>query len=420
MRTQPGNFFANIDWILVLLFTLLVFLGWINIYAAVYNEEAASIFDTSQRYGKQLLWIGTAYLLAIIIMFLDTRIFETLAYPIFIVSLLSLLLLFVFGKEIAGARSWYAFGSFSLQPSEFAKCATALALAKYAGQFTVDLTKWRHRWIALIIIFLPAVFIVPQPDPGSALVYTALFLVLYREGMSGSYIFFGLSLVVLFILSLLLDKLYLLGSLALITLLLGLLLRRTKGIWLRLVGVLLICTAFIQSVDYAFNNVLEDRHRNRINILLGKAHDPRGIGYNTEQSMIAIGSGGLSGKGFLNGTQTKFDFVPEQSTDFIFCTVGEEWGFVGSTLTIILFVLLFFRLVLVAEKQKSVFSRVYGYCVVSILFFHFAINIAMTIGLAPVVGIPLPFFSYGGSSLWGFTVLLFIFIKMDSQRKNML
>jgi rod shape determining protein RodA len=420
MRAQSNNFFANIDWFLVLLFTLLVFLGWINIYAAVYNEEAASILDASQRYGKQLLWIGTAYLLAIIIMFLDARIFETLAYPIFIVSLLSLLLLFVFGKEIAGARSWYAFGSFSLQPSEFAKCATALALAKYAGQFNVDLSKWRHRWVALLIIFLPAVLIIPQPDPGSALVYTALFLVLYREGMSGSYIFFGISLVVLFILSLLIDKLYLLGSLALLTLIFSFLLRRTRGMWLRLIAIFLVCTAFIQSVDYAFNNILEDRHRNRINILLGKAHDPRGIGYNTEQSMIAIGSGGLAGKGFLNGTQTKFDFVPEQSTDFIFCTVGEEWGFIGSSLTIILFVVLFYRLVVVAERQKSVFARVYGYSVVSILFFHFAINIAMTIGLAPVVGIPLPFFSYGGSSLWGFTVLLFIFIKMDSHRQNQL
>ncbi len=416
----PKNVFAHMDWALVLLFTLLVLMGWGNIYAAVYNEEASSIFDISQEYGRQMLWIGTAFVLVFLVMIADSRLFETLAYPIYILSLLSLLGLFVFGKEIAGARSWYAFGSFSLQPSEFAKFATSLALAKYASLFTSDLRKWRHRWVALVIIFLPALLIVPQPDPGSALVYTSLFLVLYREGLSGNYIFFGLSLAVLFILSLLINKLYLLASLAALTALLIALTRKNRGMWLRFIGLLLVYSSFILSVDYAFNHVLEDRHRNRINILLGKAHDPRGIGYNTEQSMIAIGSGGVSGKGYLQGTQTKYDFVPEQSTDFIFCTVGEEWGFVGSSLTIILFVLLFFRLVYVAERQKSAFARVYGYCVVSILFFHFAVNIAMTIGLAPVIGIPLPFFSYGGSSLWGFTLLLFIFIKLDSQRHNLL
>ncbi len=419
MRNRGGTF-TNIDWPLFLLFTLLVFLGWGNIYAAVYNEEANSIFDMTQKYGKQLLWIGTAYVLVLLIMISDSRLFETLAYPIFILSVLSLLGLFVFGKQIAGATSWYAFGSFSLQPSEFAKCAAALALAKYASTPNVDLSKWRYRIQALVLVFLPAIIIVPQPDPGSALVYTAFFLVLYREGLSGNYIFFGLTLVMLFILSLLIEKLYLLAILAGITTLFIVFTRKAKGMWIRALGVLLVCCGFIYSVDYAFNNVLEDRHRNRINILLGKAHDPRGIGYNTEQSMIAIGSGGLAGKGYLHGTQTKYDFVPEQSTDFIFCTVGEEWGFIGSSITIILFVLLFYRIVLVAERQKNTFARVYGYSVVSILFFHFAINIAMTIGLAPVIGIPLPFFSYGGSSLWGFTILLFIFIKLDSSRAEQL
>jgi rod shape determining protein RodA len=418
--SRRGNTFTNLDWPLLLLFTLLVFLGWGNIYAAVYNEEASSIFDTTQKYGKQLLWIGSAYVLVLLILVSDSRLFETLAYPIFVVSILSLLGLFVFGKEIAGARSWYAFGSFSLQPSEFAKFATALALAKYASKPTTDLSKWQYRIRALVLIFLPAIIIIPQPDPGSALVYTAFFLVLYREGLSGNYIFLGLTLVLLFILSLLIDKLYLLSILGGIAGIIIFFTRKSKGLWLRVMALLIVCSGFIFSVDYAFNNVLEDRHRNRINILLGKAHDPKGIGYNTEQSMIAIGSGGLSGKGYLQGTQTKYDFVPEQSTDFIFCTVGEEWGFIGSSLTIILFVLLFYRLIIVAERQKNTFARVYGYAVASILFFHFAINIAMTIGLAPVVGIPLPFFSYGGSSLWGFTILLFIFIKLDSSRVEQL
>lgn len=417
---KNGGLFQNVDWILVLLFFALVILGWLNIYAAVYNEEFSSIFDISQKYGKQLMWIGTAVVIMVLIMFTDANLFQTLAYPIYIISLLSLLGLFVFGKEIAGARSWYALGSFSLQPSEFAKFATALATARFLSTKGISLSSWRNRFIALFIVLLPAAIIVPQPDPGSALVYSAFFLVFYREGLSGNYIFAGFALVILFILSLLISKLYLFSFIGGIGLIAILLYRRSRGAIFRIVALSLLAVGFIQSVDYTFNNVLEDRHRNRINILLGKAHDPKGIGYNTAQSMIAIGSGGLSGKGYLQGTQTKFDFVPEQSTDFIFCTVGEEWGFIGSTIVVALFVLLFFRLIIVAERQKSAFSRIYGYSVASILFFHFAINIAMTIGLAPVIGIPLPFFSYGGSSLWGFTFLLFIFIKLDSNRLEIL
>lgn len=413
---EGRNILYNIDWVLILLYLSLVFMGWLNIHAAVYNEEFSSIFDTSQKYGKQLLWIGTSILLVMVVMVLDTSLYETLAYPIYIVSLLSLAGVLLFGTQIAGARSWFTFGGFSIQPSEFAKFATGLALAKYLSSKSVDLSSWKNRFTALIIMLLPAALIVPQPDPGSALVYSALLLVLYREGLSGNYIFLGMAFVVLFILSLLISKLYLIAILGGIAAILIILTRRSKGFWMRVAGILVLSVGFILSVDYAFNNILEDRHRNRINILLGKAHDPQGIGYNTNQSMIAIGSGGLTGKGYLEGTQTKYDFVPEQSTDFIFCTVGEEWGFVGSTVVIILFVLLFFRLIFVAERQKSSFSRIYGYSVASILFFHFAINIAMTIGLAPVIGIPLPFFSYGGSSLWGFTLLLFIFVKLDSTR----
>ncbi|WP_417593054.1 rod shape-determining protein RodA [Owenweeksia hongkongensis] len=419
MRSN-GSLFQNIDWILVFLYFALALLGWLNIYAAVYNEEFSSIFDMSQKYGKQLLWIGTSVVIILVIMFADATLFQTLAFPIYIISILSLLGLFVFGKEIAGAQSWYAFGSFSLQPSEFAKFATALATAKYLSTKGVSMNSWKDRFVALIIVFLPAAIIIPQPDPGSALVYSAFFLVFYREGLSGNYIFAGFALVILFILSLLISPLYLFLFIAAIAGIFIFLYRRSRGAIVRIVALSLLAIGFIQSVDYTFNNVLEDRHRNRINILLGKAHDPKGIGYNTAQSMIAIGSGGLTGKGYLEGTQTKFDFVPEQSTDFIFCTVGEEWGFVGSSVVVILFILLFFRIIIVAERQKSAFSRIYGYSVASILFFHFAVNIAMTIGLAPVVGIPLPFFSYGGSSLWGFTLLLFIFIKLDSNRMEIL
>lgn len=413
---QNERLFFNVDWVTILLFFLLAFLGWANIYAAVYDEEHANILDLSQRYGKQLMWIGTSVLIIIFLFILDGNLYQTLAYPIYFISMLSLAAVLVFGKEIAGAKSWFVIGGFSLQPSEFAKFATALALAAFLGKQDRELSRWRDKIIAFGIILLPAALIVPQPDPGSALVYLSLILVLYREGLSGSYIFIGLSLALLFILSLLIPILYLQIALALLAGLIIFLGRKTKGFWLRVLGILTLAIALVNSVDYAFDNILEDRHRNRLNILLGKAHDPKGIGYNTTQSMIAIGSGGFSGKGYLNGTQTKFDFVPEQSTDFIFCTVGEEWGFVGSSLLILLFVALFFRLVQVAERQKNKFARSYGFAVVSILFFHFSINIAMTIGLAPVIGIPLPFFSYGGSSLWGFTFLLFILVKLDSFR----
>jgi rod shape determining protein RodA len=415
MRKTDG-ILNNLDWLTVILFLLLVLMGWANIYAAVYDEEHANIFDLSQRYGKQLMWIGTSIILIGIIFILDGKIYQTLAIPIYIVSMLALLLVLFAGKEIAGARSWFAFGGFSIQPSEFAKFATALALASFLGKKDRNLKGLRDKLIGFVIIIIPAVLIIPQPDPGSALVYGSLLLVLYREGLSGAYIFIGLALALLFLMSLLIPLLSLQIALVSVAVLIIVLTRKSKGFWIKVLGLWIISALLVNTVDYAFNTILEDRHRNRINILLGKAHDPKGIGYNTAQSMIAIGSGGVIGKGYLNGTQTKFDFVPEQSTDFIFCTIGEEWGFVGSGVLIVLFLLLFFRLVQLAERQKNTFARAYGYAVVSILFFHFTINIAMTIGLAPVIGIPLPFFSYGGSSLWGFTLLLFIFLKLDSFR----
>ena len=419
MRHDKSTF-GRIDWTLVLLFLLLVLMGWLNIYAAVYNEEHSNILDVSQKYGKQLIWILTSLGIAGSILLIDGRFFEKLAYPIFITTCALLVLVLLFGKEVNGARSWFAIGSFSLQPSEFAKFATCLALAKYLGSSDISLSKFKPRLISLFIIFLPAVLIAPQPDMGSALVYTSLILVLYREGLSGTYIFLGIGLAVLFILSLLIDQIFLWIFTAILTAFVAFLTRRRRSTMWAIIGIGVLAIGYIGMVDYAFNNFLEDRHRNRINILLGKAHDPTGIGYNTNQSMIAIGSGGFSGKGYLQGTQTKFDFVPEQSTDFIFCTVGEEWGFVGTTVVTILFLLLLFRIIIIAERQKSNFSRIYGYGVASILFIHVTINIAMTIGLAPVIGIPLPFFSYGGSSLWGFTLLLFIFIKLDAYRWEIL
>ena len=414
------NPFANIDWLTVGLYGLMVLLGWLNIYAAVYNEEHASIFDMSQKYGKQFLWILTALVLILLIVIVDGKFFRTFAFPLYGIMMAALLGVLFFGKEIAGARSWYAFGGFSIQPSEFAKFAAALALSAFLSGMNRSLATWRDKLYALGIIALPMVLIIPQPDPGSALVFTALFLVLYRGGLSGNYLVIGVSAAILFLLALLIDQWWLSGLILLAGLVFIYITRKTKRAWIFISLLGLGAIGFTQSVDYAFNNILEDRHRNRINILLGKMDDPQGVGYNTEQSKIAIGSGGFWGKGFLNGTQTKYDFVPEQSTDFIFCTVGEEWGFVGSLLTIALFVTLILRIIQVAERQRSHFSRIYGYCVASILFVHFAINIAMTIGLAPVIGIPLPFFSYGGSSLWGFTILLFIFVKLDAYRMTIL
>lgn len=414
------NPFANIDWLLVALYGVMVLLGWINIYAAVYNEEFASIFDMSQKYGKQFLWILTSLVLILLIVIVDGKFFRTFGYALYGIMMLGLLGVLFFGKEIAGARSWYAFGSFSIQPSEFAKFATALALSVFLSGMNRSLATWRDKLYALGIIALPMLLIVPQPDPGSALVFTALFLVLYREGLSGNYLIIGVSAAVLFLLALLIDQWWLSGLLLAAGLIFIWLTRKTKRAWIFISLLTLGAIGFTQSVDYAFENILEDRHRNRINILLGKMEDPQGVGYNTEQSKIAIGSGGFIGKGFLNGTQTKYDFVPEQSTDFIFCTVGEEWGFIGSFVVIALFVTMILRIVYVSERQRSHFSRIYGYCVASILFIHFAINIAMTIGLAPVIGIPLPFFSYGGSSLWGFTILLFIFVKLDAYRMTIL
>lgn len=419
MRERKG-ILHNIDWITVLLFMLLMLIGWINIYSAVYNEEHSSIFDFSQRYGKQLIWIFAAIGIAFLIIIIDASFFMTFSYLIYAISILSLLAVLAVGKEIAGSRSWFQLGSIAIQPAEFAKFATALALAKYLSTFNVSLSKLRTKVIASIIIFLPAGLVLLQNDTGSALVYAVFILVLFREGLTGNILLTGMVVAILFVLSLLFDKLYIIAVLVFIAVLLFYFMKRSSRNIIVLLSLLVIASGFVYSVDYAFENVLEPHQKNRINVLLGKELDLRGAGYNVHQSKIAIGSGGFAGKGFLQGTQTKYDFVPEQDTDFIFCTIGEEWGYLGSIVLIFLFLTLLLRLIKLAERQRSNFSRIYGYSVAAIIFFHFTVNIGMTIGLLPVIGIPLPFISYGGSSLWAFTILLFIFLRQDASRLELL
>lgn len=432
MRNQK-SIFANIDNVTVILYVILVFIGWISIYAAVYNEEHQSIFDISERYGMQLLWIAAAFVIAIVILMFDGQFFPTFAFPIFVALLLTLIGVLLFGAEVKGSKSWFKIGSFALQPSEFGKFATALALAKYLSGLNIKMQDMKTKVIASIIIGIPAVLILLQNDTGSTLVYASFVFVLYREGLSGNILLLGLYTAFLFVISLLMrindftffgtvlsgDQLLII-ILAIIAALVAYVTKRAKRFWMIVVAAFVFSAGLIYSVDYIFENVLEPHQSKRINVLLGIESDPKGAGYNVNQSLIAIGSGGFAGKGFMEGTQTKFDFVPEQSTDFIFCTIGEEWGFLGSFVLICLYIGLFLRIIYLAERQRSIFSRIYGYAVASILFFHFLINIGMAIGLAPVIGIPLPFISYGGSSLWSFTILLFIFIKLDAERINVL
>jgi len=500
------NIFSNIDWVVVGIYLLLVFFGWINIYAAVYNEEHFKIFDISQLYGKQMMWIGFALIIAFIILLVEGQFFTSFAFPIYIGVIFLLLGVLLFGEEVHGARSWFKIGDFALQPSEFAKFATGLALAKYLSALNIKMGDLKTKVIASIIIGIPALLILIQGDAGSTLVYIAFVFMMYREGLSGNILLFGLLAIVVFVLTLIYGSVHVIITasfaylifhtlikynlkttiisvivfsffvytyyhydfnekyayyfigISLSTLLLFLVFKkemRDKAI--HFVGILIfLLTCFhIFSIDFTFNNILKEHQRTRITVLLGeedklieqideltlemneiklnkevkininndliekKTHlkDLRqGDGWNIKQSLIAIGSGGFMGKGFLEGTQTKFNFVPEQSTDFIFCTIGEEWGFIGTFIVVCLYLGLFLRLLFLAERQRSIFTRIYGYSVASIMFFHFFVNIGMTIGLIPVIGIPLPFISYGGSSLWSFTILLFIFLKLDSER----
>lgn len=419
MIKRERGILDNINWSVILIYFLLVFIGWISIYSAVYDESHSNIFDTSTRYGKQAIWLLMSIIMAFFIIIIDPKFFSQTAYiwyGLFIIMLLAVLFI---GTETKGSKSWFGIGEFGIQPSEFAKVTTSLALAKALSGIDVDMKDFRTKFYGISIVIAPMLLVLLQNDTGSALVFLVFVLVLFREGLSLSVLIFGAVSVILFILALLINTYLLIGILFIITLVIWRLLHSKKNtIWLFL-GLFTIASGMVFSVDYVYDNALGQHQKNRIEVLLGQKKDPLGVEYNVNQSKIAIGSGGFFGKGFLKGTQTKYNFVPEQDTDFIFCTVGEEWGFLGSSLVIGLLITLMVNIIKMAERQRSRFSRIYGYSVASILFAHFAINIGMTIGLLPVIGIPLPFLSYGGSSLISFTILLFIFIRQDASRMDL-
>ncbi|PQJ69354.1 rod shape-determining protein RodA [Polaribacter butkevichii] len=422
MRQERNNIFAEIDWILVFLFTILVGFGWMNIYAASKTEENHQILDFSTKYGKQILWITLSVPLIVIILFFNSKFYEKYSSILYIISLIILILLFPLGKEINGAKSWFSFGGMSLQPSEFVKAFTALAVAKLLSDRQYNLGLIKNQIKAFIIIFTPALLITLQPDAGSALIYLAFFFVLNREGLTLNYIIFGSLFILLFILTILygylsvLLFLFILITMAVIYAVYKGGKRFLRFNWHKVLAIYVITTLFTFGTDFAYNNIFKQHHRDRFEVLLGLKTDKTNIGYNSYQSELTISSGGWAGKGFLRGDITKGDFVPEQHTDYIFSTVGEEWGFLGSSLVIILFMLMMYRIIYLSETHNNKFGRIYGYSVASILFFHVIVNIGMVIGLLPTVGIPLPFFSYGGSSLWGFTILLFIFIRLDAHK----
>ena len=471
---QRNNIFANLDWISILMWLVMIAFGWMNIYSANIMEADTGIFDLSQRFGKQLIWIGASILLAVLLFVLDAKFYIYFAYILFTALIIILMGVLVFGTEINGAKSWFVIGGFQLQPSEFAKPITALALANLLTSHNYNLKKFWHLVKAGAIIMAPPLLILLQPDLGSVLVYLAFIFVLFREGFSANAMLMLVALMLLFFATLIMDKalvllilgfagivlymivarsfkkgaiivawvagifgalfginhlfniglsLFILGLVTVIPVSIGLVingLRTREYTHMKILAGVIIAVAFIISVDYAINNILKPHQQHRIYVTLGLEEDLQGVGYNVNQSKIAIGSGGFSGKGYLNGTQTKLHFVPEQSTDFIFCTVGEEWGFLGTTFVILLYVGFLLRMIMLAERQRSSFSRIFGYGFIAILFAHFLINIGMTIGLLPVIGIPLPFFSYGGSSLWAFTMFLFIFLRLDASRLELL
>ena len=469
MNSRSNNLLANIDWVSILLYLLLVLIGWLNIYAAVYDENHSSILDISQKYGKQLIWIGAAFVLAFLVLLTDSKFFTTFSMVIYGIMIFLLIAVLFFGTETKGARSWFEVGDFRIQPAEFAKFATNLAIAYIMSRHNFKVMRFSSLLTIGLILALPAGLIILQNDTGSVLVYSSFILVLFREGLHGSILLlcfvaaaifimallyspftvllviiggtliafyyyrhdirelfqiilfigcgFGLFVLIKWMFNLSISDYYMLLIVYVITSITAIypIYKRKMKNMITLLLISWLCVGAAPSVNYAFNH-LQPHQQDRINELLGIKVDPKGTGYNVTQSKIAIGSGGLLGKGFLQGTQTKLNFVPEQSTDFIFCTVGEEWGFVGSTFVIVLLAVFILRIIKLAERQRSSFSRIYGYGVASILFFHVAVNIGMTIGMAPVIGIPLPFFSYGGSSLWSFTILIFIFLRLDANR----
>lgn len=414
----------RIDWLTIFFYALLVFIGWLNIYSTTSSDTNTSIFDFTTLFGKQFFFIGLSLIFILFILFIETNFFERFASIFYLVSLLLLVGLFLFGTTISGATSWYNLGFFNLQPSELAKVTTALALAKYLSDIQTDIKVRKHQFFAIFIIIIPASLVIPQPDPGSALIYFSLFFVLFREGLPLYYLMIPLVLVILFATTLMFGTVWVaIGLVFLIILIFSFKRTSLKIPILPVIGTIAVSILFSLSVNFVFNNVFEQRHRDRFSLWLGLEKDEskleqikNSIGYNTYQSEKAIESGGFFGKGFLEGTRTKGDFVPAQHTDYIFSSVGEEWGFLGTTTVILIFTFFFLRLVILAERQKNDFGRMFGYGVISILFMHYAVNIGMVIGLLPTIGIPLPFFSYGGSGLMFFTILLFIFLKLDSNR----
>ncbi|MDP5105021.1 MAG: rod shape-determining protein RodA [Polaribacter sp.] len=422
MRQEKNNIFAGIDWILVFLYIALIGFGWLNIYAASKTEENTKILDFSTKYGKQILWIGFSIPLIIVILFFNSKFYEKFASILYLISVFLLILLFPFGKEINGARSWFNFGAMSLQPSEFVKAFTALAVAKLLSDRQYNLKLIKNQIKAFIIVFFPAFLITLQPDAGSALIYLAFFFVLNREGLTLNYILLGITVIALFVLTIFFGSNNMFISLfIIITIIVAYIIYRGgkrffRFNWYKILGLYLVVGLFIYGTDFTYENIFKQHHRDRFEVLLGKKIDNVNIGYNSYQSELTISSGGWFGKGFLQGDITQGDFVPEQHTDYIFSTVGEEWGFIGSSFVIILFMLMLYRIIYLAETHPNKFGRIYGYGLTSILFFHVIVNIGMVIGLLPTVGIPLPFFSYGGSSLWGFTILLFIFVRLDAHK----
>lgn len=409
---------SNVDWLTLIIYYVFVIAGLLCIYASVYKETHPMIYDMEMNYGKQLMWIGISSFIGLLILLVDEKFFYAFSYPIYIITMLLLLAVLAFATTVKGSSSWIEIGGFRMQPAEFAKFGTSLALARYLGGFNIKFKDRKVQYIAGAMIILPMAIILLQNETGSALVFTSFIFMLYREGLPGYFLFIGFMMALFGVLALVIPSVYLVIAIAAIAVLFTLIIRRNRQNLLIVAGVAVFAMAYVSSIGYAFENILQPHQKSRINVLLGKEVDLKGAGYNVQQSKIAIGSGGLIGKGFLEGTQNKFRFVPEQSTDFIFCTIGEEYGFIGSTIFIILYMVLLWRILIMAERQRQKFNRIYGYCVASILFFHFAINIGMTLGLLPVIGIPLPFFSYGGSALLSFTILLFIFIRLDANRQN--
>ncbi len=419
MNNQRSIFF-NVDWFIILTYIVLCVIGWFNIHAAVYDPLNPTILDLDTNYGKQLIFIISALIIGFTILLLDSKVFTTFSTIFYAITIILLILVLLIGRNVGGNQAWIPIGSFRLQPSEFAKFATCLLLARYLSSGIIKEQGIRTQLVAAFIILVPTVLILVQPDAGSALTFSSLILLLYREGLSGYFLVIEGASILLFVLTVLYNKYIVLTGIMVCAGFIFYYYRKSKKM-IKVTGFgVLFSILFIFSVDYAYNQILKPHQKNRIDVILGKVNDPRGIGYNLNQSKIAIGSGGIFGKGYLQGTQTKYNFVPEQSTDFIFCTIGEEWGFVGCFFVIGLYLFLLIRIINIAERQRSSFARIYGYGVASILFFHIFINIGMTIGLIPVIGIPLPFLSYGGSSLWSFTILLFILLKFDSNRMGII